>query len=470
MDTESQPLLAAQSSRVADRGMSKAAAMYKNDNNGGDDDDDDDGGGVGGGGAGESEGYFLFCVPKAWVSSKNSHAKNSSLATIVLLLNSMIGSGILVQAYVFREAGIVNTIVEYALVGTMTFVGVDLLIRCADQTQIFEYSELCTAAFGASGETVLDVSVVTGALGALLSYIVIIGSLSENIIMLHDVAPAWYTSATFWSFVLVTLFVVPTCCIRNYGHLAFISYISISAITGTILLVLFGGPANAAAHRHEELNMSNMEGSLETIGSVVFAFNYASAVFHSYMGMRRSERTVEKFSRVAVWTTSLGVCMCFLLGLVGYLCFRSDVDADILENFSSGAGTFFKVVVIVHLILYIPGDFLIMRYSFFKLLGLNAVTASDGPYFGGTFFLIALATLLACLIQLYASSSQSLSMILDLTGGISGSMVSFILPGLMAMRLLSTDAETYLRGLLLVIFGSIVPVLVLLSNVMKRLA
>jgi amino acid permease len=269
---------------------------------------------------------------------------------------------------------------------------------------------------------------------------------------------------------LVTLFVVPTCCIRNYGHLAFISYISISAITGTIVLVLFGGPANAPAHRYEDLNMSNMKGSLETIGSVVFAFNYASAVFHSYIGMRRSERTVEKFARVAVWTTSLGVCMCFVLGLVGYLSFRNDVDADILENFSSGAGTFFKVVVILHLILYIPGDFLIMRYSFFKLLGLNATTASDGPYFGGTFFLIALATLLACLIQLYASSSQSLSMILDLTGGISGSMVSFILPGLMAMRLLSTDAETYLRGLLLVIFGSIVPVLVLLSNIMKRIA
>lgn len=295
-------------------------------------------------------GYFLFCVPKSWVSSKHTSMKNSREATIILLLNSMIGSGILVQAYVFSQAGIVITIIEYGCVGTMTYVGVDLLIRCADQTQIFEYSELCAAAFPNIGEVVLDVSIVTGNLGALLSYIVIIGSLSENILMVYGVAPAWYTTATFWSFILVMLFVIPTCCIRNYGHLAFISYISISAISGTILLVLFGGPMNAAAHKYEELNFMNMKGSLATIGSVVFAFGYASAVFHSYTAMKRSDRTVETFSKVAIWTTSLGVGMCFLLGLVGYLCFRNDVDADILENFAGGAGTFFKIVVILHLI------------------------------------------------------------------------------------------------------------------------
>ena len=116
----------------------------------------------------------------------------------------------------------------------------------------------------------------------------------------------------------------------------------------------------------------------------------------------------------------------------------------------------------------IPGDFLIMRYSFFKLLGADATSADDYGYFGGTFFLLGISTFLACLIQLYASTSDSLSMILDLTGGVSGSMVSFILPGLMAMRLLSTDAETYLRGLVLVIFGSLIPVLVLLSKLMQR--
>ena len=418
----------------------------------------------------EEGGYFLFCVPISWVSSKNTNMKNSATATVILLLNSMIGSGILVQAYVFREAGIVVTIVEYAFVGTMTYVGVDLLIRCADQTQIFEYSELCTAAFGPYGEVLLDICVVTGNLGALLSYIVIIGSLMENILMVYGVASAWYTTATFWSFVLVTLFVVPTCCIRNYGHLAFISYISITAISGTILLVLFGGPANASAHSYEPLNFASMKGSLETIGSVVFAFGYASAVFHSYTAMKRSERNVETFSKVAVYTTSLGVSMCFLIGLVGYLCFRNDVDADILENFAGGAGTFFKVIVILHLIFYIPGDFLIMRYSFFKLLGGNSTTADDFSYFTGTFSLLAFATALACLIQLYGSTSQSLSMILDLTGGISGSMVSFVLPGLMAMRLLSTDTETYFRGLILVIFGSIIPVLVLMSNIVNHMS
>lgn len=100
---------------------------------------------------------FYFCIPGSWIGSKKTAVDNSPFATIILLLNNMIGSGVLVQAFIFRETGIIVAIFEYLIVGLMTYTGVDLMIKCADEVQIFEYSELATKALGWWGAIAVDV-------------------------------------------------------------------------------------------------------------------------------------------------------------------------------------------------------------------------------------------------------------------------------------------------------------------------
>jgi amino acid permease len=66
-------------------------------------------------------------------------------------------------------------------------------------------------------------------------------------------------------------------------------------------------------------------------------------------------------------TTAVGVAMCFAVGIVGYLSFRDSTETDILENFSGKLGVVFKLLVVVHLILYTPGDYIILRASLFNI-------------------------------------------------------------------------------------------------------
>ena len=99
---------------------------------------------------------FWLCIPNSWVYTKTA-VDNSPFSTVVLLLNNMIGSGILVQAYVFKESGIISVIVEYIIIGFMTYGGIALLIMSADNVQIFEYSELAHRAMGWPGEKLVDV-------------------------------------------------------------------------------------------------------------------------------------------------------------------------------------------------------------------------------------------------------------------------------------------------------------------------
>jgi sodium-coupled neutral amino acid transporter 11 len=238
--------------------------------------------------------------------------------------------------------------------------------------------------------------------------------------------------------------------------------LSITAIVGTMILVLTGGPADAHNHKSDKINIASFAGSFANMGSIVFAFGYSAAVFHGYTAL--VPKTPETFSWIARATTALGVTMCFLVGLVGYLSFRDSTDTDILENFTGVAGIVFKVIVIFHLIFYIPGDFVIMRYSIFKLFGADAVKADDSVYFLTTFLTLGGATLLACLLQIVESSSESLSLVLDLTGGISGSLLSFILPGVIALNILHENTVLYYKAIALTILGSVIPVLVIASK------
>ena len=168
----------------------------------------------------------------------------------------------------------------------------------------------------------MDISITTGMFGAIVSYIIIIGSLCENVLLTY-VNAAWYTQSSVWSFLLVGVFVLPISCIRNFGHLAYVSIGSIATIAGTLLLVLIFGAFDLVPNEGDKLTYVDFSGATEMAGTVVFAFSYASAVFHAFDALKPVHRNSKVYSNVARWTTFLGVVLSFIFGLIGYISFRS---------------------------------------------------------------------------------------------------------------------------------------------------
>jgi amino acid permease len=402
--------------------------------------------------------YICCCIPSDWVLVEGaSKPMNSSMSTVILLLNNMIGSGILAQAYVFMSTGIALASFEYALFGIIVFLGVHLLVKSAIQLQMFDYGEVADACLGPRGELVVDLSIFIGSVGGIAAYIIIIGTLANNIAAEINGTNPWYLRSSYLSFAVISLFVIPLCLIRKFGHLAVISYASIGAVTSVMLLVvLFGVGQGQEDINTDTLTWVSATGFLNTMGTVIFAFGYINAVFHALTTMRNPDS--DRFAYICALTTYLGVCMCYVTGLVGYYCFRSSTNSDILENFSGVVGTTFKIIIILHLVLYIPGDFVIMRHSLFKLMGAEAETTSDKLYIVSTTTLLILITMLANTINHYSASGLALT--LELTGGISGSILNFVLPGLFAMVSLKNTNDYYI-GLFLVLFGACVMVTVI---------
>jgi sodium-coupled neutral amino acid transporter 11 len=413
--------------------------------------------------------YICFCIPVHWVvlppDGETRVIDNSAMSTTFLLLNSMIGSGILVQAYVFKETGLILATFEYIAIGCMIYAGVDLTTRCADQIQVFDYSRMATHYLGRRGGLVVDYSFVINNIGGIISYILIVGSLIKSVIRTFSSAHGWYTHIGFLTVAPIVTFTVPCCLIRHYGDLAIISYISLVAISGSIFLVVIGGPLHRAqSDNDEQPNLASFVGSIRTIGSIVFALGYITAIFQSYTALK--DKTVSKFSTITRHTTLLGTAMCFVIGLVGYLSFGSDTKSNVLENFDTPVGAVFKVVVALHLILYIPGDFVILREALWKICGADVTTQSDALFVSLTLALITCITAVAVVLQIYCGSSDSLAIVMDVTGGIAGSVLYFIMPAALGLRVFGADEqhrELYYRCIGLLVFGTYIIITVALS-------
>lgn len=382
------------------------------------------------------------------------------MLTLYLLLNAMIGSGILAQAYVFSKAGVINTIVEYVLIGYLTYTGVEMLILSADKINVITYPDLCEKSLGSYGKYLIEYAILFSNAGALMSYIIIVGTLLDSILLTY-ISSSWYTNSAFLVLISVLLIIFPICLIRNFGHLSYISVVSIMAIGSVVLLVTVGGPL-VSNEKDSNMLMSDSIGMFETIGSVIFAFGYATVIFPCYYAL--DSRTPKKFNSIAVHATSIGIVMCFAIGIMGYYCYGSDTKADILENFTGVLGTIFKLIVIIHLILYIPGDYVIMRASFMNLLGKDARFDDNASYLFITISTLGLITIISCLLLTYESSSDSLAIVLELTGGIGGSIVNFIVPGLVASHVLWDDGTAMkIKVVSLLAFGLAFPFLSIVS-------
>ena len=318
-----------------------------------------------------------------WMDSyeyRSVDQKNSVFSTVVLLLNAMIGSGLLVQPYAFRSAGVLGISLEYLIFSILTYWGVETLLTAAENHGVYDFGHLVVLSAGNYyGQLIYDVVILLGGLGSMLSYVFIIQSLSINIVSnfysfssTHELN-ALKVVATVVSFIVIT----PLCLIRNFGHLSRVSFVSIVAVCATVLVVLVQGiysvivrwsystadnssTTTTTSEQTEALEIFSTSGVLSSLGSVVFAFSFSAALFPA---LRAGEAPLLESPNVARAslraTVLLGVLICFVIGLSGYLSYGSDTESDILLSFEGVQGIVLQAVFVVHLCLVLPADLLV---------------------------------------------------------------------------------------------------------------
>lgn len=251
---------------------------------------------------------------------------NSPGLTTFLLINTMIGSGILNQPFVFMTSGVIGASVSYVIAAYATWVGLMLLTEVGNHVKVYEYSGLAHKIYGKNGERIVDISIILFAFGALLGYIVVVGDTLSNLFQSWGCESEY--CGNFWITLLtVTFLVTPFCLIRHFGHFAWLSVFSIATIVAVLLLVLIGGPLK---QERGEVRLFDVAGTLQCMGSIVFSLACAPANFQAYVSTETEFQTPKAWRGITGGAVGIGSLMCAAMGIGGYLAFRGETEGEIL--------------------------------------------------------------------------------------------------------------------------------------------
>lgn len=364
---------------------------------------------------------------------------NSRVYSVFLLLNSMIGSGVFNIPHVFSKAGLVSSYLLLTFSALLVYFGLVVLVEVSERNSekdLGDYAALASSIFQSqtAGKWV-DFCIALIGFGSLMSYISGISS------MVHELLTSWDSAASVYVVTTVIMVgaVFPLCLQRYYGHFSFISVLSMSSVCAVLCLVVIGGPLYSARYTSSSWSPSSptlFRGNpIQQLGSVIFTFSCASATFHTYKYMRT--RTFAEWGIVCRITVFLGWLLCVLMGTGGYLSFGSDTDGIILANFRQGhVGDFFQMLFIAHLVLYIPLDFLVARHSLLRVCGVERGVFRDNKlHIIFCFLLLALFTGIIFLLDATGMGAGDIfSAILNFTGGLGGSVISFVFPAALFLR------------------------------------
>jgi sodium-coupled neutral amino acid transporter 11 len=394
-------------------------------------------------------------------------ANNTPALTVFLLVNTMIGSGVLNQPYVFKDAGVLGAAFGFIVATYATWLSLKVITDVGIQANVLEYSGLARKAFNNRGSLINDISIVIGSFGALLGYILVIGSTMSDLLQGWGCSDETFVCGIYGtSLTFVTLFVLPLCLMRQFGHLAYVSIFSIFTIVLVLGLVTIGGPIRTRNDVHTApVNIFNFKGTLRSVGSIIFALSCTPANFQAYVAADKPSRNLESWSRITGIAVAIGASMCAIMGIAGYSSFREDTAENILSNFTTHPFDFFKMMVVCHICAYIPVNFVIMRYSVVKLaLDKKAETLSSPMHICITLFLLYFTTGFALgMIKAGLAAGEAYGLTLDITGGIGGSITGFIMPSAIYLKLMPNTGQYYAHSKFLFALGWVAMVLVLVG-------
>jgi len=365
--------------------------------------------------------------------------ENGVVSTTFQLVAMMIGSGILAFPYVFKHAGGFFAVPLTLFIGWVLVVSSNMLVLLVEKKQqenpgsrLLSYSGLVDSEFGRRGRQVLAISISVATFGAYLSYLNIIGDVGSKVwnVWWPGSFLGTYAGCMTFFVVLFDLPVVIAC--RTFGEVAMVSFASLAF---TVVLVCMVGFPEMSKYSDTDFHVipvfpSSTGGALRQFGSIAYAMNCQAAVLEAYTAMTPAAK--KQWPSTITAATAIGIVLLMTMGVMGYGNFGDDTKGDIFENMDETKGVvqMAEFLVVIHLFLYIPNDFIICRLFLCNAFDQDPQTMPFTQHLAWTIGLFTAG------IGLMASVPPSavggvFSFIISLTGELPTAVYSYILPGVL---------------------------------------
>eukprot|EP01083_Nonionella_stella_P039386 107130_1 len=299
-------------------------------------------------------------------SVDNPHNGTSPIRSVLWnMLNQTIGTGILGIPYIYKETGIVGSIITMLIFGAVSVYTLNLLIYCGKKLNVYNYEALLEKCFGIKGYLLSSFCIAILNIGGMLTNLIIIGDATLKILCIWG-----YDSLIDRQIVLLALAVcviLPFCLFRDLSSLEKAGAIKIVAI-GIIIVVIFLEFFDSLSMPHTQTDLTfdvKIEAIPSAVGVLAFSFVCHDSSFLLYNTLANPTNT--RYFKLSFLGTFIAIAFTLCLSIPAYLTFGNAVSFNILNNYDIHNPLIIaiRIIYVFTMTLTFPGSFFLVRHILF---------------------------------------------------------------------------------------------------------
>ena len=345
--------------------------------------------------------------------------------------------------FALQEAGFYSGVVLLCMVACLTDYTVRLLIRLAKQTNKHYYEQLSMSQFGRAGYTAVLGAMGVFAYGAMTAYLILIGDTMSVVVSSSagytaDMPPpSWVKRVVLVA--IATFCVLPLSLLKDMAKLSKTSFVSLCSVFFIICVVAYnwlyepgGGVALPVPGTPDHELLIIGPKIFPAIGIIAFAFVMHHACFIVYNSLE--DNTEPRWAKTVHISVFVAWSVMTSLAMLAYLTFRGVMKPSFLLNYSNTDPIVnsMRVMFALAQVLTFPIELFVARHAVHALLFPHDKKFSDKQHYVITLVLWASSLAIALNVT-------DLSVVLELTGGVSAVFIGFVLPPLLHFKLTAYD-------------------------------
>ncbi|CAI9267417.1 unnamed protein product [Lactuca saligna] len=406
----------------------------------------------------------LVIVPK---EDSASSSGSGIYGAVFNLSTSVIGAGIMALPATMKVLGLIVGLILIFLMGILSEISVELLVRFAVQSKSNSYGEVVQEALGKPARILSEICIIVNNAGVLVVYLIIIGDVMSGSLRHTGVFDQWLGNG-FWDhrkiviLVVVIICLAPLCALNKIDSLSTTSAASVALAVVFVLVAFIVAFIKLLEGKIGTPRLTPDFGSEKAILDLLVVIPIMSNAYVCHFNVQPiynelENRSPQKMNKVGRLTTALCVTIYASTAIAGYLLFGKDTESDILTNFDRPLGVRFSMALtyivrvgyVFHLVLVFPVIHFSLRQTVDALVfdGSAPLSESRKRCLGLTFVLLAV-------VYLGSTMIPSIWTAFKFTGATTAVSLGFTFPALIALRLSSqgpglSSRERFLAWLML---------------------
>jgi len=354
-------------------------------------------------------------------------ARVRRFATIMNLLNSVLGIGILSVPNSLINTGVIPAVVILVLIATLSFVATKIVIKLQLELNSEGFDDLAYKLLGKTGSIILSTLSLLFLVVGLLSFLIIAGDMVMSWLRLAGVDITGLTKRAIVICVYAFLIPIALTIPRSVGFLSYFSTATFISVMFYVGVMIYKGFTMLPSQGiHKTAVMSKIDVSMfQTLAIFGLTFSLPVVVLPV---VRPYNPLLHKRSVVSVVAIIACVLLVGISGVIGYLLFGSTSNANIINSFQNNDILF--IIVRIGFFIVVSCAYPIVSQSVmcsWSQLFFGTNTASTLPSSRRTVVLIA-TNGIPLLIAIFLSSAKPA---LSVGGALGGCIVNFLFPALL---------------------------------------